>query len=333
MAENLSDVAIQQQIDISRYLVLIPFTILVYEYISTFQLEVSRYWGTQLTWGTVFFYLNRYSALVGTIPILAELLLTTTDPKKAGMCAGFQGYHEYFALLSQIVVAVMLIMRTYALYERNKYILALTTSVTLAAIVFAVVMLLTGNARDTLDPRLKALGCPSPTSHDLNTRIAAAWGGMVRILKLNSTFHDSDLFQPNVQLVFDVMIFLLTIYKALRYETRSGSLLSVMFRDGAMYFGIMIGTNAANIATYTLGGPIISGSGTTVVNALSSVMLTRLMLNLRNPKVLRRTRRTTRLTTVDDSPAITTLMYPYLETDIAMESMAAGHLEEDGGRG
>ncbi|KAJ6476920.1 hypothetical protein C8R45DRAFT_1008249 [Mycena sanguinolenta] len=308
MAETLSDVAIQQQIDISRYLVLIPFTILVYEYISTFQLEVTRYWGTRLTWGTVFFYLNRYSALVGTIPILAELLLTTIDPRKAGMCDGFQNYHEYFALLSQILVAVMLIMRTYALYERSKYILALTISVTLAAIVFAIVMLSTRNARDMLDPRLQALGCPSPTTHDVNLRSAAAWGGM---------------------LVFDVMIFLLTIYKALRCETRSGSLLSVMFRDGSMYFGIMIVTNGANIATYTLGGPLISGSGTTVVNALSSVMLTRLMLNLRDPKVLRRTHRTTRLTTIDDSPAITTLMYPYLETDIAMDPMGVDRREED----
>ncbi|KAJ7205346.1 hypothetical protein B0H12DRAFT_457418 [Mycena haematopus] len=260
------------------------------------------------------------------IPILAEFLLTTTDPRKAGMCTVFQDYHEYFALLSQILVAVMLIMRTYALYERNKYVLALTIFVTLSAICFALSILLSDTRPDSINPRLKALGCPSPTSHELNLRVAAAWGGMVRILEFVA-----HTFQPDPQLIFDVMIFLLTIYKALRYETRSGSLFSVMFRDGSMYFGIMIAANAANIATYTLGGPILSGSGTTIVNALSSVLLTRLMLNLRDPKVLRRARRncTTRLTTTRDSPAITTLMYPYLGTDIAMDTMGVGQSEED----
>ncbi|KAF8193254.1 hypothetical protein K438DRAFT_1969733 [Mycena galopus ATCC 62051] len=78
-----------------------------------------------------------------------------------------------------------------------------------------------------------------------NIRIAAAWSGM---------------------LVFDITIFILTVYQALRYETRSGSLFSIMFRDGAMYFGIMIAVNSANIATYVYGGPLVSGCATTIVN-------------------------------------------------------------------
>ncbi|KAJ7242681.1 hypothetical protein C8J57DRAFT_1477388 [Mycena rebaudengoi] len=60
---------------------------------------------------------------------------------------------------------------------------------------------------------------------------AAAWGGM---------------------LVFDVMIFILTLYKALQYETCTGSLFSILFRDGCMYFGIMITVNAINIGIYTM---------------------------------------------------------------------------------
>ncbi|KAJ6476919.1 hypothetical protein C8R45DRAFT_1216739 [Mycena sanguinolenta] len=59
-------------------------------------------------------------------------------------------------------------------------------------------------------------------------------------------------------------------------------------------------------------------------------MLTRLTLNLRDPKVLRPTHRTTSLTTIDDSPAITTLMYPYLGTDIAMDSLGVSQSQEDG---
>jgi hypothetical protein len=38
----------------------------------------------------------------------------------------------------------------------------------------------------------------------------------------------------NFQLVFDIMIFSFTVYKALRHEMRNGGLLSVLLRDGAI---------------------------------------------------------------------------------------------------
>ncbi|KAJ6476912.1 hypothetical protein C8R45DRAFT_367290 [Mycena sanguinolenta] len=308
MTEGLSDVAIQHEI--WRYLIFIPFAIVVYEYTLTLQLEVSRYWGTGLNWGTSFFYLNRYSALFGTVPLLSGILLTTTDPSKTGICQALQSYHQYFAMLSQIIVAVMLIIRTYALYERNKYILALTICVTLAVVGFALYIILSETGPDILDPRLQALGCPAASPHDMNLRTAAAWSGL---------------------LIFDVMIFLLTIYKALRHERRRGSLLNVMFRDGSIYFGIMVVANAGNISTYTHGGPIISGSGTTLVNVLSSVMLTRLMLNLRDPRILRVAQRShrTRITTSQDLPVITTLIDPYLGNDIELASMQIYQPEAD----
>ncbi|KAJ7135774.1 hypothetical protein C8R44DRAFT_768986 [Mycena epipterygia] len=298
MIEDLGDAEIEMQLYLSRYLIFIPFTILLYDYVLTFEREVARYWGTPLVWGTVLFYINRYSALIGTIPVVVEYLLTTTDPSKVKVCDGLQSYHKYFALLSQILVSIMLITRTYALYERNKIVLACMISVTLGAIAFALWILLSGNDSDTLSPHLQAFGCPSPSSHASNLRAAAAWGGM---------------------LVFDVMIFALTLHKALRYGTRGGNLFSLLIRDGALYFGIMITSNACNIGTYTMGGPLISGSATTVTNALSSVMISRLMLNLRDPAIRQRTR-TTRDTTTQDSAAITT-MTPYMGTDIALDTM------------
>ncbi|KAJ7152686.1 hypothetical protein C8R43DRAFT_1003280 [Mycena crocata] len=301
MTESLSDAQIQTDLFISRYLIFIPFTIVLYDYVLTVEQEVARYWGTRLTWPTFLFYLNRYTALFGTIPILVEFLLTNSDPSKAARCEGLLSYHTYFALLSQVLVATMLIMRTYALYEQNKVVLAGMLVVTTAATIFALVILLTGNTSDTLDARLKAIGCPSPSSRSSNLRSAAAWSGM---------------------LIFDVMIFSLTVYKALKYGTRGGSLFDVLVRDGALYFGIMIASNACNIGTYTMGGPVLSGCATTVTNVLSSVIISRLMLNLRNPGIrLPQRNRTTRNTTTRDSPAITTVLNPYLGTDIALESV------------
>jgi len=56
-----------------------------------------------------------------------------------------------------------------------------------------------------------------------------------------------------------------------------------MLRDGSVYFGVMVISTVANILTYAYGGTITRGVATPFVNNISSVMITRLMLNLRNP--------------------------------------------------
>ncbi|KAJ7041564.1 hypothetical protein C8F04DRAFT_1079269 [Mycena alexandri] len=308
MTETLTNAAIQTQFEIIRYLILIPFTIVVYDYALTVKQEVARFWGPKLTWGTALFYLNRYSALFGTMPVVIEYFMTTTDPKRIALCHALSRYHTYFALLSQILVAVMLIMRTYALYERNKYTLLLTVGVTLAAIIVALSVTLTGSDLNTLDAHLRTFGCPSPTPHATNLRDAAAWGGM---------------------LVFDVMIFSLTVYKALKHDVRAGSLFSVLLRDGSLYFIIMIASNAVNIGTYTMAGPILSGCGTTMTNALSSVVISRLMLNLRNPNIRQLRHRQPTRTTMDLDFAPMNTVTPHLGTDIALDSVWMGPQSRD----
>ncbi|KAJ6614773.1 hypothetical protein B0H10DRAFT_2043999 [Mycena sp. CBHHK59/15] len=291
MTETLSDTQIQGQLYISRYLILVPFTILLYDYVLTLDQEVARFWCKGLTWGSFFFYLNRYTSLFGTIPILVEFFLTTTDPSKKAV--RFESYHQYFALLSQVMVAIMLIMRTYALYERKKIVLAFTILVTVGAAAFALVMgAVHGVTHDTLSSELRAFGCPSATPHDTYVdSTAAAWSGL---------------------LIFDVMIFSLTLYKALTHHARRGDLLTVLIRDGVL----MIVSNACNIGTYT---PLLSGSATSLTNVVSSVMISRLMLNLRDPgiRLPQRRSRSRATTTADDSPAITTFLRPYLGTEFA----------------
>ncbi|KAK7055684.1 hypothetical protein R3P38DRAFT_3304824 [Favolaschia claudopus] len=292
MIETLSDAQIQHAIFISRILIIVPFTVLVYEYLLTLRREISAFWGTPLTWASFFFYVNRYSPLFGNLPILVQYFSTTTDPNKLHLCRGLRAYHQYYALLSQVLVAVMLIMRTYALYSQNKRILAVTICITLAAFVFAVWILLTGNDSDTFSSQIAALGCPLGTSHSKFVRfdacLAGAWSGM---------------------LIFDVMIFSLTLFKALQLNARQGGLLTVLLRDGVL----MVISNASNIGTYTA---FTRGSATTVTNVVSSVMISRLMFNIRNPnlRLPLSSGRTTRSETA--FPDITTVQ-PYTSTHYA----------------
>ncbi|KAJ7466786.1 hypothetical protein B0H11DRAFT_2047661 [Mycena galericulata] len=273
----LSDAQIFNQLFISRSLVFIPFTILLYDYALTIGQEVERYWGNSLTWGGGLYYLNRYSTIIGTIPVFVEYLLTTDDPGKDSVCEGFRSYHQYFTLLSQLFVCTILITRTYALYERNKIVLGVMALITLGGAGFALAMMLTGTASDALPPRLQAFGCPSPTSR-------------------------------SSMLLFDVMIFALTVFKARRYSTLGGSLFTVLVRDVSI--------------AHSTPGPFLSGALSTVTNVLSSVLVSRLMLNLRDPTI--RLPQRTRSVRV---PATTTTREPFASgsrarpdlTDIALE--------------
>ncbi|KAJ7834266.1 hypothetical protein B0H14DRAFT_2591041 [Mycena olivaceomarginata] len=157
-------------------------------------------------------------------------------------------------------------MRTFALYERNKKILALTVLVTLAAFIFAVGILLTGNNFDTLSAEIAAFGCPLGTSHSKHSESMGAGGDLV----------------------------------------------TVLLRDGSVYFALMIISNACNIGTYTMGNPFTRGSASTVTNVVSSVMISRLIFNLRNPKIrLPVTSNRTSGNTTEAYPEISTVR-PYM---------------------
>jgi hypothetical protein len=57
--------------------------ILLYDYCLTFGAEVERCWvDRRFSWGLGFFYLNRYLALFGHIPVMMEYFWTTSNSNK-----------------------------------------------------------------------------------------------------------------------------------------------------------------------------------------------------------------------------------------------------------
>lgn len=69
---------------------------------------------------------------------------------------------------------------------------------------------------------------------------------------------------------------------------------------------VIIVSNLANILTFFLGDARIRGVVTTFTNVISSTMLSRLMLNIRDPKLVR----TPLSTTVTEYPMISTFIDP-----------------------
>ncbi|OSX68026.1 hypothetical protein POSPLADRAFT_1043184 [Postia placenta MAD-698-R-SB12] len=90
-------------------------------------------------------------------------------------------------------------------------------------------------------------------------------------------------------LLFDTAIFLLTLVRSIRVIRLlggSGSMFQVMLRDGTIYFGALVVVNMANILTYLVSwemDQVYEVTERRVSYRISSTLIARLMLNLRDP--------------------------------------------------
>ncbi|OCH91666.1 hypothetical protein OBBRIDRAFT_774740 [Obba rivulosa] len=229
------DIALLQGIQVNRFCALVSFTILYFDYFIVFSTEVERFWkGFTLSWASALFVANRYLSLVASIPILLEYFGDPPEPR----CRQLQSFHQYLALLTQGTVAALLLIRTYALYNRSKHILYLMLITCFAGgAVSAWSIMSDGKYVSDADSSLLRLsGCDLSLSNQQGRHISIAWGSM---------------------LVFDTLIFALTVAKIIKSDKKiwKGTLFKLMLRDGAIYYGIMVVINIANIVTFVVRTP------------------------------------------------------------------------------
>ncbi|KAF9466478.1 hypothetical protein BDZ94DRAFT_1319363 [Collybia nuda] len=269
MLDVVASSSIQSQLNNSNYINLVAFVILYYDYALTLPDEVERFWATRsLTWASSFFYINRYLTLLGHIPVMVQYYWDAR--RSADVCPSLASFHQYLAVFIQVVVGILLIMRTYALYDQNIWVLLFICAAGLAVIVFGTYSVVANSRGNALKENLPAVGCVPPINMTDANRLAAAWTGL---------------------LLFDVLIFVMTVYKSTK-RSRGGdrTLINILLRDGAIYFGIMSAVGLANILTFHLSPEYERGFITTFANIISSTMISRLMLNLRDRRLYPRYR-------------------------------------------
>ncbi|THH31003.1 hypothetical protein EUX98_g3189 [Antrodiella citrinella] len=146
-------------------------------------------------------------------------------------------YHQIFAILIQALVATLLIVRTYALYNRDRKILGLMKP----EYVFGQWAVLTPHG--PTPPQPIGVGC--------NVNLSDLQG----------------IFAWSIMLLFDCLIFGLTLVRAICLSrTVRRTLFDIMLRDGTMYFACMAGANLGNIVTFLVCPPGLKGVPTTFTN-------------------------------------------------------------------
>ncbi|KAJ7059145.1 hypothetical protein C8F01DRAFT_1301501 [Mycena amicta] len=269
----VDNVQAQTQLSTSGYIGAATFTLLVYDYLLTLETEVTAFWGVKISPATILFFVNRYSILLGNIPI------TMIHPTYQ-ICTALDAYHILFIAGVQIVIAAMMILRTHGLYGRSPRILAVmvvSTTISITLFIFG------------------TIHSSSLPSDQVGTVIALNVG-CVRTITIAGSI--GPILSWVAMSMFDCTIFVLTLYRTisrqrlvqaryLRYYPDSTSraqgreLVALLIRDGSMYFAILTLSNIANILTFVLGGMLTRGRLNTFTNSLASVMISRLMLNLR----------------------------------------------------
>ncbi|EDR06685.1 uncharacterized protein LACBIDRAFT_299757 [Laccaria bicolor S238N-H82] len=239
--------------------------------ILTFVEEVDRMWYPTFrfprmswNWASFFFYLNQYLILFSHGPVIMEFFWATSNHHdKLQTSALFQSFRASSSPLTLAQLPCPPIIPSVSGDRHSSHhflVLALLVGLAIGAVAFGCWSVLSGKDRVLETDQVLPVGCVAQLTHSQGIHIGAAWGGM---------------------LIFDTVVFGMTLLKSLTLRSKEQDLISVLLRDGAIYFRcIFLGG--------PFGGPFTRGVGTIFVNIISSVMISRLMLNLRDPNLMRK---------------------------------------------
>ncbi|GJJ12704.1 hypothetical protein Clacol_006948 [Clathrus columnatus] len=218
---------------------------LFYDELLTIGQEVERIWLQPWTGATLLFALIRYISLLSR-PIVLVAFFSPAWTKDSHRRS------DYYS-------AVIMILRVWALWRKDRRILYILGFFYIVQVAF-VGMALVYSKRVPLPPFL--VGCILTGSSDLHT---PTW---------------------LMPLFTDTAIFALTILRVVRYsrEAKLGpnSILRTFVRDGVLYYFCVFSANLLNTLLYIFATEDLKAIGAGFSQTLTTVVITRLVLNLRS---------------------------------------------------
>lgn len=237
---------------------LASFVMICYDLLLTLGDEMELIWFQPkyniMTW---LWALNRYVLPLGYIVVVASFHMRWDDD----VCDRYVLYPEAMKLVATIAIGVIFILRVRAIFARDRFITAFVWAL-LAAQIALKIWAFTDGVRLVLPDEL--VGCILVGRNQ--TRIAFTW---------------------IAELIFDTVIFALTLYKTLRiYHVQLGkrkplSLFVLIVRDGIIYFGVIFAANLANVLVFMLAEEGVRSINASFSTLITSLMVSRLILNLK----------------------------------------------------
>ncbi|KAJ7055726.1 hypothetical protein C8F01DRAFT_1157473, partial [Mycena amicta] len=245
---------------IYRNLFLAGLVVLIYDHLLVFSEEVKFVWSRKLWPSTWWYLLVRYTSLLCN----AVGIVFYFGPLEKESCAKMEHVLEGLLVWQEGLVQATLFFRVLAMYGRSMWLRVLgpiwvVANLNLGLGIWTIVEY--GHPRMLTAPGIT--GCHTAIPRQTGLRLGGTWIS---------------------QMISDTMVFGLTVYRAYQEQAVvslvQGSLIGRMARDGAIYFGIIVLANLANVLTCFLGDIMIAGLLSWWTTSLSVVLILRLILNL-----------------------------------------------------
>ncbi|KAG0693290.1 hypothetical protein DFH29DRAFT_1039847 [Suillus ampliporus] len=244
---SVSEVA---DLQISKYANLGGLAILVYDYCITFQDEVQWTWSRPWGLTRVIFTISRYLPFVGT-GMTAYAALRVSGP------CGPSLEENIIHILSIIAAEGLLVIRTWAFWQKSRRLLIGLLTYSVVTIIAAVAVNVTPNHQ------LIPGGQPSPGCNFEASRNSAL---VYSILAM-----------------FEIVILILTAYKRFHdYRDFQSSIVAIVYGDGMLYISCIITITVTNVivdAAFPIG---YSNMFDTLQLVLHSVLTSRIIFRLRS---------------------------------------------------
>ncbi|VDB95493.1 unnamed protein product [Peniophora sp. CBMAI 1063] len=261
------------QITVGKYFFLAAAVVLYYDHLVTLPTEVQVIWKRNKTYVTYLFFLVRYYAPLA-VAVVAFAYFSPSLTRK--MC----GKWMYFLPLGIsmplcIFPAMLMSIRIYALYNRNKVILA-------GLFVYLAMQTAAGLWQYTVPG-----ATPAPLPLDNYEFHFCIYLPPKSIGRLSTMF-------VTMELVFDSIIFLLTVARTMYVHTRTAppvpnaprvyqktSLVVSLARDGAFYFAAIFSVNLAWVIMILYAPTGLRAIASVPAGCIITTMMCRITLNLR----------------------------------------------------
>ncbi|KZS93846.1 hypothetical protein SISNIDRAFT_454291, partial [Sistotremastrum niveocremeum HHB9708] len=239
-------------------------TILIYDWLLTFDREVEYIWKENWNVGKVLYILNRYVPAIDLTIHLNAFLNPNVGP---AFCRPWFYIDVALAYFDVSIVVFLLVLRTIAIWERSRPIsllISLTGLFTMLSLAVFVII---------VSIRLQVLSYPYIPIPGLLT--GCYWVENVRFTALVWT----------CPMVFEAVVFMLTFWKAVDHLRNNVlmhmPLFKALYRDGFLYFFMIFAIALANLILLHVASPALGQLLLMFYRAGTSVMASRIILNVR----------------------------------------------------
>ncbi|KAH8828630.1 hypothetical protein DL96DRAFT_1012758 [Flagelloscypha sp. PMI_526] len=250
-------------IDLAFKFYLSALSILIWDWLLTLDLEIRLVWPNKLSVGKVLFFLARYLPFVDILVgiIFSKKVDAGTDGRACSIIYAWMIWLEVFGIH---VVQVILILRTWALYGRNKWVLAGLVAMLFVTVAFC------GTTDQLLlksivwaGPAFSGIsGCIVIRADDLRVRLA---GNYLAIMALESIIL--------LALLFRVM--------KLRKVSSASPLINIIYQDGLLFYFFVFVVSIVNVVTVFTVPQAYCAVLILFQRAMHSVAASRILLDIR----------------------------------------------------